>query len=127
MPNTRVMGKVTDEYGAGLGSLSIEAYDMDRLGIEQHLGSTETLATGEFSIGYDPSAYGVAETRPDIVVRIYDPVGRELFASHVVRNVTRATLDIGQIIIEADVLRGWRVTLGIGLFAASPPPVRPEA
>ena len=54
MANTSVKGRVTDEQGAGLGGLTIEAYDIDLLELEDRLGVTESLASGEFSISYDP-------------------------------------------------------------------------
>ena len=121
MSNTRVIGRVTNEHGAGLSNLFVEAYDLDPLGFEQHLGSAETLATGEFSIAYGPMAYGWLEARPDVVVRIYDRVGRLLFESKEYHNLTDALLDIGHIVIEADVVRGWRVTLRTGYPAIARP------
>jgi phosphatidylserine/phosphatidylglycerophosphate/cardiolipin synthase-like enzyme len=125
MSNTCIMGKVIDEKGVGLGGLIVEAYDLDLLTIEQLLGTTETPATGEFSITYDPMAYGWLEARPDLVVRIFDLVGRLLFESRKYHNVTEVTLDIGEVVIEADGLRGWRVTQSLG-YPALTPQARPE-
>jgi len=119
--NTGVKGKVTDETNAGLGGLSVQVFDVDFLDMEDQIGSTKTLSTGEFSIAYSPSAYGWLETKPDLIVRISDPVGRLLFESEEYANVTDTTLDIGQIIIPKDVVRGWRVTLRQGYPAASAP------
>jgi phosphatidylserine/phosphatidylglycerophosphate/cardiolipin synthase-like enzyme len=122
MANTGVKGQVIDEQGAGLGELTIQVLDVDLLALEDQLGSIKTLATGEFSITYSPQAYGLLETKPDLIVRIFDPVGRLLYESDQYDNVAETMLDIGQIIIPADVVRGWRVTLRQGYPAASPPP-----
>jgi len=121
MPNTGIKGKVTNENNVGLGGLSVQVFDVDFLDMEDQIGSTKTLSTGEFAIAYAPSAYGWLETKPDLIVRISDPVGRLLFESEEYPNITDTTLDIGQIIIPADVARGWRVTLRQGYPVASAP------
>lgn len=81
MANIGVKGRISDEHGIGLGGLVAHVYDVDLLDLEDQIGSTKTLSTGEFSVAYNPSAYGWFETKPDLIIRIFDPVGRLLFES----------------------------------------------
>jgi phosphatidylserine/phosphatidylglycerophosphate/cardiolipin synthase-like enzyme len=120
MSNVEVKGKLTDELGAGLSDVRVDVFDIDLLDFEDRLGQTYTMASGEFSVTYDPSAYGWLEKSPDLVVRMYDPVGRLLYESPEYSNITEAALDLGQIIVPQDVLRGWLVTLRQGYSAATP-------
>ena len=122
MPNTGVRGKVVDEFGAGISGLEVVAYDLDPLYWEDRLNAATTSASGDFSIVYPAQAYGPFETEPDIVVRIFDPVGRILFESTRIEQVTDPILDIGGVTVPTDVLRGFRVTLRQGYPTASPPP-----
>lgn len=121
MANIGVKGKVTNESGVGIGGLFVIAYDVEVFTDEERLGYTNTSASGDFTVSYASGAYGL-ELRPDIRVRVFDIVGRLLFESEEYPDVSATTLDIGTIIIPADVARGYRVTLRKGYLSTSPTP-----
>jgi len=121
MANIGVRGRITDEHAAGIDGLTVIAYDIDFLGGERRLASTNTAPSGNFAVTYDREAYG-HEANPDIRVRAFDFVGRLLFESVKYLNVSDTIHEVGTIIVPSDVLRGYRVTLRRGFHAVSPPP-----
>jgi hypothetical protein len=103
MPNTGVWGKVVDELGAGIDGLEVVAYHLDPLHWKDRLSAATTSSSGDFSIVYPAQAYGPFETEPDIVVPIFDPVGRILFESARFQQVTDCSLagcDPGALLYE---------------------------
>ncbi|HEY2284833.1 MAG TPA: phospholipase D-like domain-containing protein [Streptosporangiaceae bacterium] len=114
MANTSAKGSVTGENGAGLGGLVVAAYDAGVIG-DDRLGYVNTDAAGGFTVTY------AARARPDLVIRVFDPVGRLLFESEAYPNSAQPLFDIGQIVIPHDVARGWRVTLRTGYLSGDQP------
>jgi len=117
MANTSVTGSVTDENRTGREDLVVAAYDVGLIG-EDRLGYANTNSDGVFTINY------VTQSSPDLMIRVFDPVGRLLFESEERSNFSGPTFNIGRIIVPEDVARGWRVTLRTGYLdhPADPPP-----
>jgi phosphatidylserine/phosphatidylglycerophosphate/cardiolipin synthase-like enzyme len=114
MANTSARGSVTNENGAGLGGLVAAAYNAGVIG-DDRLGYVNTDAVGGFTMKY------AARARPDLMIRVFDPVGRLLFESEAYPNTSQPLFDIGQIVIPDDVARGWRVTLRTGYLSGDQP------
>jgi len=69
----RVHGRITNHEGRPLEGLLVYAYDRD-VAFDDDLGSARSDGNGEFSIQFTEVAYrDVAETRPDVYLRIVDP------------------------------------------------------
>jgi phosphatidylserine/phosphatidylglycerophosphate/cardiolipin synthase-like enzyme len=107
MANTGVKGKVADEHGASLNNLRVVAYDVGVIA-DDSLGRTDTDVDGMFTVWYS------SRIRPDLKIRVFDPVGRLLFESDEYSNFSEPVLQVGEIVVPSDVLRGWRVTLRLG-------------
>src|SRR5215218_8730436 len=90
MANIGVRGRVIDESGVGIAGLLVAAYDVEAINgdvLLRNTGSSHdplfpdygiTDANGRYELTYSKWSYGL-EARPDIVVRVYDPVKRLLF------------------------------------------------
>src|SRR5262245_56418168 len=72
----RISGTIVeDETGRPLAELIGRAFDKDLIS-DDKLGFTTTDEQGRFEIRFDESAFrDIAETRPDIYLRIYDRAG----------------------------------------------------
>lgn len=110
MANVGVTGRVVDEGNNPLAGLRVAAYDIEVFFDEALLGYRMTSATGNFSISYSATAYGLG-VNPNIRIRIYDAVYRVLYESQVYRDVTDPVLSISpDIVINRADAEGWLVT-----------------
>jgi phosphatidylserine/phosphatidylglycerophosphate/cardiolipin synthase-like enzyme len=104
MANTGVSGRVVDAVTkAGIPGLTVKAYDIDPLTIENFLGSATTGADGRFSITYDPGKYRIWLTgeNPDIEVRVFGAGDRLLHETKKKDGVTDTVLPVPDIEIHA--------------------------
>ena len=112
MANTAVQGTIVDNTTTGVGELQVVAYDVEILTRPEVLGSAFTAAgSGYYRIEYSRWAYGV-ERSPDLMIRVFDTVGRMLHETPVINDVNTMTYDMQQIQIHTDELTGLFVTLG---------------
>jgi phosphatidylserine/phosphatidylglycerophosphate/cardiolipin synthase-like enzyme len=85
-PNRRVEGKVVDSKGNGISDLAVGVFRQDLHGDsllinafsfkdEPFYGYARTLADGTFVVGYDGGS-------DDIVIRVFNPIGRQLGPDH---------------------------------------------
>lgn len=110
--NRGVAGRVVDERGAPLAGLVVRGFDEDLARAPDALGEARTGADGAFSLAYSPSAYGPLEARPDVLLRVLDPVGiRVLASSGVFRDVEEETLRVPDLVVRRASLAGWAATL----------------
>ncbi len=125
MANRGVQGHIVDESGTGIAGLYVTAYDAEALLGDTFLPNTATQSDpifpglvktgndGGFSIGYPENAYGL-ETKPDIVLKIYDRVKRLIHITPVASDVTDNILNLNEITINRQDAEGFAVTLGQG-------------
>jgi phosphatidylserine/phosphatidylglycerophosphate/cardiolipin synthase-like enzyme len=129
MANTGVRGRVIDESGAGIAGLLVAAYDVEAICgdvLLRNTGSSHdplfpdygvTDTNGNFELTYSKWSYGL-EARPDIVVRVYDPVTRPLFEMREQSDVSSPVLELENITIPRAQAEGWFITQGTEPFVA---------
>jgi phosphatidylserine/phosphatidylglycerophosphate/cardiolipin synthase-like enzyme len=108
MANTGVSGRVVDAVTkAGIPGLTVKAYDIDPLTIENHLGTATTGTDGRFTISYDPGRYRIWLTgeNPDIEVRVFGAGDRLLHETLKKDGVTDQVLTVPDIEIHASNIR----------------------
>jgi phosphatidylserine/phosphatidylglycerophosphate/cardiolipin synthase-like enzyme len=108
MANTGVSGRVVDAVTkAGMPGLTVKAYDIDPLAIENHLGTATTGSDGRYTISYSPGTYRIWFTgeNPDIEVRVFGAGGRLLHETLKKDGVTDAVLPVPDIEIHASNIR----------------------
>lgn len=109
MANTGVSGRVVDAVTkAGIPGLTVKAYDIDPLAIENHLGTATTTAPdGHYTISYSPSKYRIWLTgeNPDIEVRVFGAGDRLLHETLKKDGVTDTVLPVPDIEIHASNIR----------------------
>jgi phosphatidylserine/phosphatidylglycerophosphate/cardiolipin synthase-like enzyme len=98
MPNSSVVGRVLDSVGVARSGLIVRVYDNDVWPFRDYLGSATTDIAGEFTVTYDPSAYGPNERQPDIIVEVYQDSAL-LFRSREMRDVSADTLALGDLVL----------------------------
>src|SRR5262245_1158095 len=78
----RVVGTVVEEEsGKPLTGLVVRAYDKDLI-FDDHLGSVQTGAGGEFEISYTETQFrDFNETQPDLYLKVFDASGKKLLHS----------------------------------------------
>jgi phosphatidylserine/phosphatidylglycerophosphate/cardiolipin synthase-like enzyme len=110
MANTRVTGRVVlagSNPVQGIQGLAVEAFDIDPLTKDDHVGSDTTDQDGRFDISYPASKYRLwfPGAKPDIEVRIFGAGQRLLWETPKVDGVTDDTLVLDDIAIHANNLR----------------------
>jgi phosphatidylserine/phosphatidylglycerophosphate/cardiolipin synthase-like enzyme len=108
MANTGVSGRVVDAVTkAGIPGLTVKAYDVDPLAIENHLGTATTGPDGRYTISYSPGKYRIWLTgeNPDIEVRVFGAGDRLLHETLKKDGVTDAVLPVPNIEIHASNIR----------------------
>ena len=121
MANKGVKGRVVDQNGQGIRSLTVTAVDFDPFFNQDDVLQTgKTDNSGNFQLSYSPDAYSTwkIDREPDIVVQVYGPRHEDpkLFGTRLLhetkeeKNVSAEMLDVGTITIHLDNIDGWLVT-----------------
>lgn len=108
MANAGVTGLVVDaETNTGIQGLTVKAYDIDPLAIENHLGTDTTDGNGRYTISYEPGKYRIWLTgeNPDIEVRVFGAGDRLLHETKKEDGVTDPVLAVPDIKIHARNIR----------------------
>lgn len=113
MANTGVQGRVVDKDGAGIGGLTVVAYDVEVLTRDDEMGSATTSSTGDYTISYSKWEYGW-ERKPDIRIEVFDFVHRLIYRSSEYQDISATTFPVPTIKIPPADLEGWLVTLRTG-------------
>lgn len=111
MSNTGVTGHIVDATtGNGIAGLMVAAFDRELLAQDVMLGWAATTSLGNYQFTYSSWAYGI-EIRPDIVIKVYDPVKRLVYESPVYLDVLDSIFFVPIISINSADLSGFTVTL----------------
>lgn len=108
-----------------LAGFGVSIAGRDLLGVEHDLVHTRTSGTGAFNTLLFPY-FDPLSTGPDVVLRVFDAVGRLVFESapddllDMPFQLNDIELLRGAIVIPEDVADGYRVTLRLGHFALAP-------
>lgn len=106
-----VTGRVTDSQNNPV-RVSVHAVDVEVLDSQVLMGNAWTDASGNYTISYSNWVYGL-ERNPDIILRVYDYVGRLVYESQEYPDVSDTVFRVDISIPVAD-LKGWLVTLLTG-------------
>lgn len=106
--NTGVIGQIVSN-GSGVEGLVVKVYDREQVVVDDELGKTITNEHGDFEVTYSSWDYGI-EWYPDIVIKVFDHVGRLVYQS--VEFETEAGVYAAPLInIPTADLSGYKVTL----------------
>src|SRR5262249_36021743 len=119
MANTAVQGTIVDEAGGGVADLQVVAFDVEVLTRPDVLGFAMTRqGDGFFRIEYPGLAYGI-ELRPDLMVRVFSPIGGRLYESAVSEQVAADPFVLAPIVLNAAERTGLAATLRTGAATMS--------
>lgn len=104
-----VQGRIVDRSGRPVRGALVEVYDKDLL-IDQHLGTATTGDDGRFRVDFLWSEFRDSpfEGRPDIFVRVRNPVTKKTTRSRVFEELTgelaeddsEEVMDLGDIAVD---------------------------
>lgn len=112
MANTGVSGYVKDSEGNPV-KVWVHAFDVEVSDAPVPMAGAWTDTSGKYTISYTKWAYGM-EHAPDILLRVYDVVGRLLYESVEYSDVSETIFSAPLITIAVADLKGWLVTLLTG-------------
>jgi len=113
MANIGVSGKVQDSEGNPVSDAWVYVFDAEISQDPVPIAGGFTDLLGNYGIFYSKYDYGI-EHRPDLIIRVYDKVYRQVFESVEYPDVAVTVFSAPLIVIPVADLKGWLVTLLTG-------------